>query len=221
MGEEQEYFKRALSDFAFEVASNGAIRHLSDRGYTVTQITGMLDFPTPLERVQQVVWKHLLDTGAIRLGEPSEGIGREEYTYVTEYDEYGRKSFRRVVLKEEMAGTGCWQESCFRGEGYRDFVGFLEKKCQENGEGFSFVSCDFGLRIRRDPESFERQMEILEPRQREYVTGLPWERKMAYHRLDERMRGIAARLWEAGCFGGICYFLKTCEKVEVGSRSLA
>lgn len=216
MGREQEYFKRALSDFTFEAASNGAIRHLTDRGYTVGRITKMLDFPTPFERVQQVVWKHLLDTGAITLGEPSEGMGREEYTYVTDYDEYGRKSFRKVILKEGERRAVCWRESRFLEKGYGDFADFLARKCGENGEEFSYVSCDFGLHSQRDPEGFERQMELLEPQQREYITGLPWERRMAYHRLDERMRGIAARLWGAGCFWGTCYFLKTCEKIGIG-----
>jgi len=34
----QEYFKKSLSDFTFDMASGGAIRHLADRGYTVEQI---------------------------------------------------------------------------------------------------------------------------------------------------------------------------------------
>lgn len=32
------YFEAALSDFAFDVAAGGAIRHLVDRGYSVGQI---------------------------------------------------------------------------------------------------------------------------------------------------------------------------------------
>lgn len=47
---EQEYFKSALSDFTYEAASGGAIRHLADLGYTVKQISGQLSFPTPLDR---------------------------------------------------------------------------------------------------------------------------------------------------------------------------
>ena len=45
---EQEYFKNALSNFMFEAASGGAIRHLADLGYTVKQISKKLEFPTPL-----------------------------------------------------------------------------------------------------------------------------------------------------------------------------
>ena len=35
---QQKYLKKALSDFTFDVASGGAIRHLADRGYTVQEI---------------------------------------------------------------------------------------------------------------------------------------------------------------------------------------
>ena len=50
---EQEYFKKALSDFALDAASGGAIRHLADRGYTANQIVRMLDFPTPFKTEQK------------------------------------------------------------------------------------------------------------------------------------------------------------------------
>lgn len=31
----ENYFQKALSNFTFEVASDGAIRHLAEHGYTV------------------------------------------------------------------------------------------------------------------------------------------------------------------------------------------
>lgn len=66
--EKQSYFQTALANFTFDVASGGAIRHLADLGYTVTQITKRLDFPTPYDRVQQTVWEYFLQTGILRLG---------------------------------------------------------------------------------------------------------------------------------------------------------
>ena len=36
--EKQNYFKQALSDFAFDAAAGRAIRHLVDVGYTSSQI---------------------------------------------------------------------------------------------------------------------------------------------------------------------------------------
>ena len=32
---ENRYFQKALSDFTYDAASGGAIRHLTDTGYTV------------------------------------------------------------------------------------------------------------------------------------------------------------------------------------------
>ncbi len=212
---EQEYFKKALSDFALDAASGGAIRHLADRGYTANQIVRMLDFPTPFKRVQQTVWKYFLDQGIILLEEPERERGQAEYDYVTEYDAYGRKSFRRVVTKEPSPEPVVWRESRFcqaaKGERLPDF---LERKSRENGEGFSYVSCDFGLYKRRDPKGFERLMDVLEPEDREYIGGICWERKMAYHRLNQRMRRIAARLGKAG-HPEVCYFIKSREKVRL------
>lgn len=72
---EQKYFKKALSDFTFEMASGGAIRHLADRGYTVGEIVKMLDFPTPYERVGDLVRKHFLETGVLLLDEPTKEAG--------------------------------------------------------------------------------------------------------------------------------------------------
>ncbi|MCM1119715.1 MAG: hypothetical protein NC543_10185 [bacterium] len=93
---EQTYFQRALSDFVFDMASGGAICHLTDLGYTVKQIQEKLSFPTPYERIQKAVWKHLLDTGVIALEEQAKA--GEKVAYVREYDRYGKASFRRVTV---------------------------------------------------------------------------------------------------------------------------
>lgn len=97
MDGEQTYFQSALSDLVFDVASGGAIRHLTDLGYTVRQIQEKLDFPTPYERIQRTVWRHLTDRGIIL----SERQEPEKVEYVREYDSYGRASFRRVTVQED------------------------------------------------------------------------------------------------------------------------
>lgn len=210
----QEYFKKSLSDFTLDAASGGAIRHLADREYTVSQIVKMLDFPTPYERVQQTVWKHFLDKGIVLLKEPEREAEEEKYSYVTDYDVFGKKSFRRVVVKERSSEMIRWKESRYSETDSRKRMDFLEKKCMENGEEFSYVSCEFGLQSRRDPQGFEKLLEVLEPEEREYILGIPWERKMAYHRLSRRMQRITFRLWEAG-YPMVCYFMKTQEKVHL------
>ncbi len=218
---EQDYFKRALSDFTHEAASGGAIRHLADLGYTVKQIREQLTFPTPYERVQKAVWERLLDTGVILLEEPGSGKRREKTDYVVEHDRYGRTSFRRLPALPKEDGTETVflrerkiQEAArFPAAGGGTPAGFLSEKCRENGENNSYISCDFGLQIKRNEEEFRKAMELLTQRQREYIQGLPWERKRCYHRLDLRMREIMVRLYEEGHYHGACYFLKSREKV--------
>lgn len=211
---EQEYFEKALSDFTFDVASGGAIRHLADRGYPVAQIMKMLAFPTPYDRVQQTVWKHLLDQGKITLEEPAGGNPKPRYSYVVDYDAYGRSSFRRVTVKEQDIRKISWKEAHFESGRAGEFLTQLAEKCAINGEESAYVSCDFGLRMMRDPEGFEGMLRVLEEEQQAYIRGLPWERRMAWHRLDERMRKITARLQENAGYHGACYFAELGEKLR-------
>lgn len=97
----KDIFNQALANFARDVASGNAIRHLADKGYTVPEIAKKLDFPTPVERIQKTVWEHYLNTGVVCLVEPT----KEPHTrvhYEKVQGSYGKTSFRRVeeVSKE-------------------------------------------------------------------------------------------------------------------------
>lgn len=59
------YFEEALSDFTHDAASGGAIRHMTDLGYTTEQIMQNLDFPTSRERVEKTILKYMLKTGLL------------------------------------------------------------------------------------------------------------------------------------------------------------
>lgn len=59
------YFEAALSDFVFDVAAGGAIRHLVDRGHSVEQIMGELDYPVPRARVEKAVYRYLKESGIL------------------------------------------------------------------------------------------------------------------------------------------------------------
>lgn len=165
-----------MSDFSFDVASGGAIHHLTDLGLTVKQIQERLDFPTPYERIQRAVWERLVDTGVIHLEEPGLERTKERARYVREYDSYGKVSFRRVV----------------------------EQKSEEETRA-SFLTCEFGVVRQGDPGKFSKILAVLEKRQAEYIEGLPWERKKVWHRADERMLEIERRLRDAGLDRGVCY----------------
>lgn len=220
------YFRRALADFTYEAASGGAIRHLADMGYTVRQISQRLDFPTPYERVQKSVWEHFVHTGMILLEEPGSGRQRENVpqgksyqkkaSYVREYDQYGKASFRRVAEEEEEVAPICWKKQ-WLGEGeMEENISLILTKVHENGIEYSYMSCDFGKEIEENTEKLKFTLGELNQRQREYLTGLPWEKFRVYHRMDSRITEILLRLYEVGAYHGICYFLKTGEMMIFG-----
>lgn len=72
MSDEPGYFENAMSDFIHEMASAGAIRHLTDAGYSIEQIMKELDYPTPRERVEQTVYRHMTESGILLPNLPME-----------------------------------------------------------------------------------------------------------------------------------------------------
>lgn len=213
---EQDYFKIALSDFTFEVACGGAIRHMADLGYTVSQIKQQLAFPASLEKVQKTVWKHMLDTGTLCLEEPGKKETPEKFDYIREYDQYGKASFRRVAVSAKGPGEPVrWRERDFSPERDGAFTDFLAEKCRKNGQENAYVSCAFGINTKRESSAPEPPFQVLDKRQQDYIQGLPWPEKPVYHRLDNRMREIIVKLYENACYRGTCYFLKTGEKIYI------
>jgi hypothetical protein len=156
---ENKYFNQALSDFTHDVASGQAICHLWDIGYNVQEIQDTLDYPTPRERIRQTVWKHLLDNGTICLEDPVQGKPPERAHYIKEYGAYGKTSYRKVV----------------------------EQNVPETASERKYVRLDFGKQQYQNPETFEKWMETLEPKDRTYICDLPWPLQPVYHLWDERM----------------------------------
>ena len=211
---EQSFLQNALANFTHEVASGGAIRHLTDLGYTVKQISERLDFPTPFERVQRQVWERLLETETILTEEPGSSH-KEKADYVREYDRYGRASFRRVVEASPEIPVVHWRDLEIDSGQKEKTRSLLEKKIVENGETNSYAACEFGMLSKREPQRFQELLQALDERQSEYVKGLPWEAKRVYHRLDSRMMEIILRLSVKELWHGQCYFLKTGERVRL------
>ncbi len=208
---ERSFFQNALTNFTNEAANGGAIRHLTDMGYSTKQIMERLDFPASFERVQKEMWNRLIETGILLLEEP-DGTTGKKVSYVREYNEYGRASFRRVSEPQRSGGPIRWKEITVR----RDpeaLWDMLREKLAVNGEDASYVSCDFGLLEHREPGRFEELLQKLDEAQREYLRDLPWVDRRVYHRLDERMRSVLMRLAGSESCGGEYFFLKTGEKV--------
>ncbi|MCM1103902.1 MAG: hypothetical protein NC409_07310 [Clostridium sp.] len=136
---ENQAFGQALSDFTFDVACGGAIRHLAHLGCTAKEIHERLSFPVSYERVRQAYTKTLLDEGILLLQEPERGAPGKTYTYVQEEGKYGKKSFRRVEKEPEReAQDGRVYAACDFG-GIQAAGGFaalgLSAKQQEYLEG--------------------------------------------------------------------------------------
>ncbi len=55
--DETSYFQNALSSFVTDAACGGAVRHLTDIGYTLDQIVDRLDYPAPRAKVQRICMK--------------------------------------------------------------------------------------------------------------------------------------------------------------------
>ena len=181
---DHKYFQEALSNFTFGMTSFGAICHLADNGYTIRQIKERLDVPVSYEKLQKTVWEHLMET--------------------------------HVLLLEEPGGERAWKMEICAFDHWHSKIGFqkfLSAKCRENGEETAYISCDFGIMQRKQPEKYTMCLGMLDSRQRDYIEGLPWTGRRVYHRLNQRMREIVYRLQESGEYQGICYFLELGERI--------
>lgn len=186
---EQSPFQSALADFTYEMASGAAIRHLTDLGYTVREISESLSYPTPLSRIQKQTWDRLVETGVILLQEP--GTPRETSEFVKVYDQYGRASFRKVVQREAGQGNSrlrnpgqgtaiAWKKVKVCVQDRKQLSALLQDKIAGNGEENSYAACNFALLAVKDPEKYREILTALDKGNREYVEGLPWEKGLEY-----------------------------------------
>lgn len=225
--EQDQNFKTALSNFATDIACGGAVRHLTDIGYTLDQIVERLDYPAPRAKVQKIMMEHLYESRVILREEPSEAFFTAPEAYVQEQDAYGRRSMRKISgdLNSQLKLTSVpnltpvpyctqeqrmpqlqqifWKEICYTPKQGEKLTVVLHRKCEENGEGFSYVSCRFG------------SLQCLNSRQRDYLEGICMDTSVMYHRLNQRMREIISKLYEAGEYHGTAYFLKSGEKLAI------
>ena len=54
-----EIFRQSLQNFTRDFAYGGAIRHLTDKGYSVDEIIRDFDYPLSREAIEDIVNKHL------------------------------------------------------------------------------------------------------------------------------------------------------------------
>lgn len=96
--DEPSYFQSALSSFVTDAACGGAIRHLTDIGYTLDQIVERLDYPAPRAKVQRIMMEYLYESRVLLREEPSEELFATQVQFVQEQDAYGRRSMRKISV---------------------------------------------------------------------------------------------------------------------------
>ena len=188
---EDKYFKQALSDFTIEFASGDAIRSLSDKGYSVKKIKSKLDFPTPEERIREIVWKHYLENKTVCLENPKETSSVENYTIKKVYDSYGRPSFKKVSVKADEEAPSSKQvkvETDEEASGYKQIGVKLDEEARE------YVECDFGKRLYRNKDDFMKSLSVLDEEEKDYILGLPWPLTKVWHVKNEHFARIISKL---------------------------
>lgn len=237
------YFQTALSNFVTDAACGGAVRHLVDIGYTLNQICDRLDYPAPRSKVQRIMMEHLYEQRILLREEPSMKIFAERAQFIQEQGAYGRRTLRKVgndynsqnkltnvsnltTLSQQKKAAQLqdilWKEAVYERRRDGKLTELLHRKCEENGENNCYMSCSFTF-LSNDSNSQTLQngkksdgevvLSCLNSRQREYLSGIRWEQPVLFHRLDQRMREILVKLYEADSYDGACFFLKTQEKL--------
>lgn len=243
--EKSNVFQSALSNFATDVACGGAIRHLTDIGYTLDQIVARLDYPVSREKARRIMMEYLYQSRVLLRKEPSPALFEEEMHFVQEQDAYGRRTLRKVRVDQNSRSkvtttpdltmlsqwdraaqtrNFLWKESLYDPRRDGKLTELLHRKCEKYGETYSYVSCSFGKETNdqysqnknaKTETDAEERMSCLNGRQREYLAGIRWEQPVLYHRLNRRMLEIICKLYEAGAYGGICYFTVGQEKITI------
>ncbi len=204
MEKRQRYFEEALCDFMHDAASGGAIRHLVDLGYSVEQMMQTLSYPTPRERVRRTVYRYMRESGQLLT---DSDIAGGKYACAAP-DKKGAErcsAFRKVRLQISNA------ESVGR---------YLYEKIRENGAENVYFSCPFGIWFAQEhgdictDSNLRQRLSYLSRREQDYIIGIPWENRVMYHRLNDRMREIGRKLILHGEPGCCYYFMKTGEIAE-------
>lgn len=185
MGERQKYFEEALSDFVYDAASGGAIRHLVDLGYSVDQMVRSLSYPTPRERVRKTAYRYMLESGLLV----------KELPGVRTDDIQTEARLIRLDVSDQKRTNA-----------------FLHQKISENGAENVYISCPFGM---YGPTWEQNgSLSCLNSRELEYIRGIPWENMIMYHRATDRMQEIGRKLFLHRQPECRYYFLKTGEIAE-------
>ncbi len=178
-----DYFNKALHDMVFENACGAAIRRLADMSMPVSNINKQLDYPISFERVQRYVWQYYLDNktllylsnktnyreenGYIIITEPC-----KTKTFVKEQGAYGKITYRQVIIESGKSNDNKAINS------------------SPGNESDKYIACNFGIIKRKNPDEYKKLLNKLDSNDSAYIDDLPWENKIIYHRMNEKLISI-------------------------------
>lgn len=141
--------------------------------------------------------------------------------------------------KAAQAQANFWKESVYDSRRDGKLTELLYGKSEKNGVAYSYVSCPFG-ELMNDRHSQFNDIEYDEPgvrseingvrtvaeektgclngRQQDYLRGIRWDQPVLYHRLDQRMLEIIGKLYEAGVYSGVSFFVSSREKITIPAK---
>ena len=135
MSDQNNFFAKALHDFTMNAAAGDSVRHLTDRGFTLSQIKETLSFPAPEGYIAKVMWERLVETHKVLVDDPARVLSDRApvaQTVVETRDRYGRKSFLRIQ-KESPEETSFSPEDYVRYENLWVISNVLEQVSSLSG----------------------------------------------------------------------------------------
>lgn len=191
----ESYFEAALSDFTFDVAAGGAIRHLTDRGYSVEQMMRELSYPVPRAKVEKAVYRYMTESGILLAKLPEEnGNLRIRCLKAEKGADFARK------LADAIAESG--EKTAYMECPFGGWKKGTERKTLPTIESEP-GGAEMGY---RGEEWFRQTFTCLTGREQEYLSGIRWEQDVMYHRMNDRMREIALKLIRNTDYGWKFYF---------------
>ncbi|MDO4976013.1 MAG: hypothetical protein Q4E53_02010 [Eubacteriales bacterium] len=200
MAEGQSFFQKVLGNFTHEFANGDIIRKYADQGYSIKEMRKKLDFPSPFDKIHEIVWKHFLDSQKILLEKPGENR-QMRYQYVKDVSAYGKVSFRRIQVENQDNDRG----DIIYNEMTIDEA--IAAHCFElfSKNNIYYVEIPFGLIRYRDQKAYEQLLNNLSDIDADYVDGLFKERRLVYYKIDQKMARIICKLYNVGAYQGKVY----------------
>lgn len=173
------YFEEALSNFVQDFNYGGAIRHLTDLGYSAKAIREKLKCPFDTVRIQEIQYRHLLDKEVLISEEKlleKGGIYAADLGNMLERAEVGKDCVGlRLISKEYTVERAS---------------DILEKMFREH-EGKMYLDFPFG---RMGEVKQERVMNAATESEKAQIRKIPWHPERTFIRADSAWIRMSVRL---------------------------